>query len=67
MLQRLLSNATKRNILFYFIEMAFIAPETKRALERLSHMPDVNVIVISGREMTDLKKKVRIASKKSLV
>ena len=42
----------------YFLELAFIAPETKRVLERLSHMPDVNVTIISGREMDDLRKKV---------
>ena len=41
-----------------FSELAFIAPETKRVLERLSHMPDVNVTIISGREMNDLRQKV---------
>jgi trehalose-6-phosphatase len=46
--------------LFCFSELAFIVPEAKRVLERLSHMPDVNVIIISGREMTDLRTKVRI-------
>ena len=43
---------------FLISELAFIAPETKKVLERLSHMPDVNVTVISGREMEDLTRKV---------
>ena len=45
-------------VLSDILELAFIAPETKRVLERLSHMPDVNVTIISGREMNDLRKKV---------
>ena len=46
------------SIVLKFSELAFIAPETKRVLERLSHMPDVNVTIISGREMNDLRQKV---------
>ena len=46
------------SVLSDILELAFIAPETKRVLERLSHMPDVNVTIISGREMNDLRKKV---------
>lgn len=41
-------------------ELAFIPPETKKVLERLSKMPEVNVIVISGREMEDLRAKVGV-------
>ena len=47
-------------VLSNILELAFIAPETKRVLERLSHMPDVNVTIISGREMNDLRKKVSL-------
>ena len=47
-------------VLSEILELAFIAPETKRVLERLSHMPDVNVTIISGREMNDLRKKVSL-------
>ena len=39
-------------------ELALLPPETKRVLERLSNMPDVNIVIISGREMEDLKRKV---------
>ena len=57
-------NVVVCNCLTFFLyiswisELAFIAPETKKVLERLSHMPDVNVTVISGREMEDLTRKV---------
>ena len=53
-------NTSHYESMFYFSELAFIAPETKRVLERLSHMPDVNVVIISGREMEDLRNKVSI-------
>ena len=40
-------------------ELAIILPETKRVLTRLSHMSDVHVAIISGRQLDDLKRKVR--------
>lgn len=41
-------------------ELAFIPPEAKKALERLANMADVHVVVISGRELEDLRKKVGV-------
>ena len=41
-------------------ELALLPPETKKVLERLSNMPDVNVVIISGREMEDLRRKVGV-------
>ena len=39
-------------------EHAFIPPEAKKVLERLSNLTDVHVVVISGRELQDLRTKV---------
>ena len=41
-------------------ESAFISPETKRVLERLSKMQDAHVAIISGRQLDDLKHKVQL-------
>lgn len=41
-------------------ELAFIPPETKKVLEKLANMQDVHVVVISGRELEDLRKKVGV-------
>ena len=38
--------------------LAFIPHETKKVLERMSHMPDVNIVIISGRDVDDLRQKV---------
>jgi trehalose-6-phosphatase len=38
--------------------LAFIPHETKKVLERMSHMVDVNIVIISGRDVDDLKQKV---------
>ena len=38
--------------------LAFIPHETKRVLERMSNMIDVNIVIISGRDVDDLKAKV---------
>ena len=40
-------------------ELAFICPESKKSLERLSNMADVHVAIISGRNLEDLREKVR--------
>lgn len=42
--------------------MAFISPETKKVLERLANMHDVNVTIISGRHLDDLKMKVKLVT-----
>ena len=39
-------------------ELAFICPESKKSLERLSNMADVHVAIISGRNLEDLREKV---------
>ena len=44
-------------------ELAIILPETKRVLQRLSHMSDVHVAIISGRQLDDLQRKVGIMRK----
>ena len=44
-------------------EMAMLPCETKRVLERLSNMTDVNIVIISGREMEDLRRKVGVEEK----
>ena len=36
-------------------ELAYIPPETKRALERLSNISDCHIVVISGRNLEDLQ------------
>ena len=41
-------------------ELAFIPPETKKVLERLVNLPDVHVVVISGRELENLREKVGV-------
>ncbi|MCL4116847.1 UNVERIFIED_CONTAM: hypothetical protein GTU68_064901, partial [Idotea baltica] len=41
-------------------ELAILPPETKRVLERLSSMPEVNVAIISGRSVENVKKMVGI-------
>jgi len=41
-------------------ELALLPPETKKVLERLSNMTDVNIVIISGREMEDLRRKVGV-------
>ena len=41
-------------------DLAYIPEETKRILERLSQMPDVNVAIISGRSRENVKKMVGI-------
>jgi trehalose-phosphatase len=39
-------------------DLAIIPPETKKVLERLANMADVHVVIISGRELDDLRQKV---------
>ena len=39
-------------------ELAIIPPDTKRVLERLSHYSDCKITVISGRNISDLQRKV---------
>ena len=41
-------------------ELALLPQETKKVLERLSNMPDLNIVIISGREMEDLRRKVGV-------
>ena len=41
-------------------ELAFICPESKKSLERLSNMADVHVAIISGRNLEDLREKVQV-------
>ena len=43
-------------------ELAFICPESKKSLERLSNMADVHVAIISGRNLEDLREKVWLDS-----
>jgi len=40
--------------------LAFIPHETKKVLERMANMTDVNLVIISGREVDDLRKKVPV-------
>ena len=40
-------------------EQAFINPEHKKCIEKLARLSDVNVVVISGRHLQDLRTKVR--------
>jgi hypothetical protein len=42
--------------------LAFIPNESKKVLERMSHMPDVNIVIISGRDVDDLKQKVTFST-----
>lgn len=39
-------------------DLAIMPEETKRVLERLSNMPDVNIAIISGRSLENVKKMV---------
>ncbi len=41
-------------------ELAFLPPDSKKVLERLSNLTDVHVVVISGRELQDLREKACI-------
>lgn len=41
-------------------DLAQMPPETRRVLERLAHMPDVNIAIISGRSMADVRSMVNI-------
>ncbi|KAK3849556.1 hypothetical protein Pcinc_043695 [Petrolisthes cinctipes] len=41
-------------------DLAQMPPETKRVLERLSHMPDVNIAIISGRSLENVRSMVGI-------
>lgn len=41
-------------------DIAHLPTETKKVLERLSHMPDVNISIISGRSLENVKKMVGI-------
>ncbi|XP_072155204.1 uncharacterized protein [Bemisia tabaci] len=41
-------------------DLAVMSDETKRVLERLTNMPDVNISVISGRSLENVKKMVGI-------
>lgn len=41
-------------------DLAFMSEETKRVLERLANMPDVNVAVISGRSLENVSNMVNI-------
>lgn len=41
-------------------DLAVIPPETKKLLQRLSNMPDVNIAIISGRSIDNIKKMVGI-------
>ena len=40
--------------------LAFIPHEDKKVLERMSHMVDINIVIISGRDVEDLKQKVSL-------
>ena len=40
--------------------LAFIPHETKKVLERMANMMDVNIVIISGRDVDDLRQKVNI-------
>jgi len=41
-------------------DIAYLPRETKQVLERLSHMPDVDIAIISGRSLENVKKMVGI-------
>lgn len=41
-------------------DLAVMSPETKRVLERLANMPDVNISIISGRSLENVSKIVAI-------
>lgn len=41
-------------------DLAQMPPETRRVLERLSHMPDVNIAIISGRSLENVRSMVGI-------
>ena len=41
-------------------EIAHLPAETKRILEKLTHMPDVSIAVVSGRSLDDVRKMVGI-------
>ncbi|KAG8235744.1 hypothetical protein J437_LFUL015612 [Ladona fulva] len=41
-------------------DLAIMPPETKRVLERLANMPDINIAVISGRSLENVIKMVGI-------
>lgn len=41
-------------------DLAQMPPETRRVLERLAHMPDVNIAIISGRSLENVKSMVGI-------
>jgi len=41
-------------------DLAVLPPEAKRVLERLSHMPDVYIAVVSGRNVDNVKEMVGI-------
>ena len=41
-------------------DLAIIPPETKKVLQRLANMPDVNIAIISGRSLENVKQMVGI-------